>query len=101
MWTMSAKGNGQNGPALPSLGPRQGPPTIPVDQLYGMMRELEISHQIMDALGVCQGPLPDRMVWWARDWLRRVGGHSQTRIGLQARKILTAAGQGVSHDPGA
>jgi hypothetical protein len=94
---MGKSGNGSNGPAVPVLGPKQGPPTVPVDQVYGMMRELEISHQIMDALGASQGPLPDRMVWWARDWLRRVGPASQTRIGIQARMMIRGAGQSLPY----
>lgn len=93
--TMGDNGNGQEGPAVPALGPVTGPPTIPIDQVYGMMKELEIAHQVMDSLGAPQGPLPDRMVWRARDWLRRVGPGSQTRIGLEARKILKAAGHPV------
>lgn len=90
---MDMSGNGKKGPAMPFLGPKQGPPTIPVDQVYGMMRELEVAHQIMDALGAPQGILSERMAWRARDWLRRVGESSQTRIGIEARRILAAAGQ--------
>ena len=63
-----------------------------------MMRELEVSHQILDALGAPQGPLPDRLAWRARDWLRRVGPASQTRIGIEARKILKAGGYPVGVD---
>jgi hypothetical protein len=88
---MTDNGNGQDGAAVASLGP----PTIPIDQVYGMMRELEVSHQILDALGAPQGPLPDRLAWRARDWLRRVGPASQTRIGIEARKILKAGGYPV------
>lgn len=93
--TMGKGGNGSDGPAVPVLGPKAGPPTVPVDQVYGMMRELETAHQMMDALRAPQGPLPDRMVAWARDWLRRVGAASQTRIGIQARKIIKASGQSL------
>lgn len=97
---MGKGGNGSDGPAVPAvpvLGPKAGPPTVPVDQVYGMMRELEIAHQVMDALGAIQGPLPDRMVWWARDWLRRVGPASQTRIGIQARMMIRGAGQSLPY----
>lgn len=91
---MGMSGNGSKGPAMPVLGPKQGPPTVPVDQVYGMMRELEIAHQVMDALGAPQGTLAERMAWRARDWLRRVGESSQTRIGIEARRILAAAASG-------
>jgi hypothetical protein len=87
---MSSKGNGKAGPALPSLGPKAGPPTIPLDQLYGIMQELEIAHRVMDAIGAPHGTLPERMRWRAQDWLRRVGGASQTRIGIEARATLRA-----------
>jgi hypothetical protein len=92
---MGSKGNGSQGADLAILGPVKGPPTIPIDQVYGMMRELEVSHQILDALGAPQGPLPDRLVWRARDWLRRVGAASQTAIGIEARKVIRAAGEGL------
>lgn len=89
---MDSKGNGKAGPAIPSLGPKKGPPTIPLDQLYGIMQELEIAHRVMDAIGAPHGPLPERMRWRAQDWLRRVGQASQTRIGIEARKTLLAIG---------
>lgn len=93
--TMGVGGNGSTGPAEPALGPKVGPPTVPVDQVYGMMRELEIAHRAMDALKLPQGPLPDRLAAYAREWLRKVGEGSQTHIGIDARAILRAVGAQV------
>ncbi len=82
-------GNGSKGPPTPPLGP----PTIPIDQVYGMIRELELSHQILDAIGAPPGPLPDRLAQRAQNWLKRVGVGSQTRIGIESRKVIQARGQ--------
>lgn len=78
--------------AAPSPGPKIGPFTIDLDVVSGMMRELELAHRAMDALGVPPGPLPERMEYRARKWLRRVGEQSQTHIAIDARKIITAVG---------
>jgi len=90
--TMGEGGNGSTGPAVPVLGPRIGPPTIPIDQVVDMMRELELAHRAMDALGVPQGPLPDRLVAYAREWLRKVGEGSQTHIAIDMRNMIKGCG---------
>ena len=97
--TMGEGGNGSTGPAVPVLGPQIGPPTVPVDQVYGMMRELELAHRAMDALGLPQGPLPDRLVAYAREWLRKVGEGSQTHIAIDARNIIKGVGASLYVPP--
>ena len=96
---MGEGGNGSTGPAVPILGPKLGPPTIPIDEVVDTMRELELAHRAMDALKVPQGPLPDRLVAYAREWLRKVGEGSQTHIAIDARNIIKAVGASLYVPP--
>lgn len=76
----------------PVPGPKIGPFTIDLDVVSGMMRELELAHRAMDALGVPPGPLPERLVYRARKWLRRLGEQSQSHIAIDSRNIIKAVG---------
>ena len=86
-------GNGATGPSLPVLGARTGPPTLPLDEVFYMMKELEDAHRILDALDLPPGMLSDRLVHRARRWLAKCGESSQAHPAIEARIIIKAAGE--------
>jgi len=94
-------GNGSTGPAMPALEANLGPPTLPLDQIVYMMKELEDAHRLLDALNLPPGKLSDRLVARARRWLEKVPGglFSQTHPAVESRKIIQAAGKSVWQPP--
>lgn len=98
--TNASKTNGANGHAKPAnwalaepvLGNVVGPPTMPLDQIVGMMKELEDAHRILDALQLPPGTISERLLESARGWLRKMGGHNSTHPARWAATIIQAGG---------
>jgi hypothetical protein len=94
------KKNGKNGHtkqanwemAEPVLGKVVGPPTMPLDQIVGMMKELEDAHRILDALELPPGTISERLIASARKWLRKMGGNTMTHPGRWAQTVIQAGG---------
>ena len=78
--------------AEPVLGKVAGPPTMPLDQIVGMMKELEDAHRVLDALDLPPGTISERLVESARKWLKKLGGNTSTHPGRWAQKVIQAAG---------
>lgn len=94
------KKNGANGHAKPAnwaiaepvLGKLAGPPTMPLDQIVGMMKELEEAHRILDALELPPGTISERLIASAREWLKRMGGQNATYPARWAATIIQTGG---------
>lgn len=85
----------------PSLRAVSGPPTIPLDSIIYMMKELEDAHRVLDALDLPPGTITERLVARARRWLDKVPGGeaSQSHPAVDAKRIIQAAGESVWTPP--